>query len=300
MTDHRNRRTFWPIWALVVAAAAPLLAVQSGAPLQQPGGASNPAASVRSIVSPEIHPDGRVTFRLLAPKATEVVVQGEWTPSRTPDRRGMTRDREGIWSVTVGPLVPSPYRYVFVIDDVPVVDPRNVSTAGGAASVQSLFVIPGVAADLSGETPVPHGAIRLVWYPSPLGGSRRMHVYTPPGYDRSGVSYPVLYLLHGASGSDDLWSTIGRAGFILDNLIAAGRARPMVVVMPDAHIPGAPSDVLPLSAADDQYARDFFGGVMPYVEGQLRVLVEPRARALAGLSMGGAQSLLILLSAPDK
>jgi enterochelin esterase family protein len=161
-----------------------------------------------------------------------------------------------------------------------------------------MVVVPGPASDLSSEMPVAHGAVRAAWYQSAFGTTRRMHVYTPPGYDKSGESYPVLYLVHGANGSDAQWSTIGRAGFILDNLLAAGRAKPMIVVMPDAHVPGAPTDRLPLSADDDKFAGDFRHAIVPYVEKELRVRKDARFRAIAGLSMGGAQTLLIVLNQP--
>ena len=275
------------IFVFLAAAAAPAFPAQSRE-------GSEPSVPV---VSPEVHGDGRVTFRLSAPKATTVMLQGEFGPSRVPQRVPMV-SRGNIWSVTVGALVPAPYRYTFVVDGVVVVDPRNPSAVPSATSVQSMVVVPGVAADLSSEAAVAHGAVRAVWYQSALGPQRRMHVYTPPGYDKSGESYPVLYLVHGANGSDAQWSTIGRAGFILDNLLAAGRAQPMIVVMPDAHVPGAPTDRLPLSADDDKFALDFQRAIVPYVEKELRVRTDRRSRAIAGLSMGGAQSLLIVLREP--
>lgn len=263
-----------------------------------PGQAQESRQPSPPVVSPEVHADGRVTFRLSAPKAATAMVQGEFGTSRVPERVPMMSSGGGVWSATVGPLPAAPYRYTFVVDGVVVVDPRNPYTVPGSASVQSMLVVPGTASDLSSEAAVDHGAVRAVWYQSALGTTRRMHVYTPPGYDKSGESYPVLYLVHGASGNDAQWSTIGRAGFILDNLLAAGRAKPMIVVMPDAHVPGAPIDRLPLAAEDDKFAGDFQRAIVPYVEQHLRVRKGPRFRAIAGLSMGGAQALLIVLSQP--
>jgi enterochelin esterase-like enzyme len=254
--------------------------------------------SAAPVVSPEAHADGRVTFRLFAPQARTVMVQGEFGPSRVPERVPMMSNGSGVWSATVGPLAPAPYRYTFAVDGTTVVDPRNPLTVPGNASIQSMVVVPGTASDLSSDAAVAHGAVRAISYQSALGTTRRMHVYTPPGYDKSSESYPVLYLIHGASGNDAQWSTIGRAGFILDNLLAAGRARPMIVVMPDAHIPGAPADRLPLAAEDDKFALDFQRAIVPYVEQQLRVRRGAGSRAIAGLSMGGAQTLLIVLSQP--
>jgi len=277
-------------WLLIVLAATAALAFTAQS--------QEATESTAVVESPEVLSERRVTFRLLAPKATVVMVQGEWGRSRVPERVPMMPNNRGVWSVTVGPLPPAPYRYTFVVDGVVVVDPRNPSTVPGGASVQSMVVVPGPASDLSSEMPVAHGAVRAVWYQSAFGTTRRMHVYTPPGYDKSGESYPVLYLVHGANGSDAQWSTIGRAGFILDNLLAAGRAKPMIVVMPDAHVPGAPTDRLPLSADDDKFAGDFQRAIVPYVEKELRVRKDARFRAIAGLSMGGAQTLLIVLNQP--
>ena len=151
------------------------------------------------------------------------MVQGEFGPSRVPERVPMVSSN-GLWSATMGPLAAAPYRYTFVVDGVVVVDPRNPATVPGSASVQSMLVVPGTASDSSSETAVAHGAVRVVWYPSALGATRRMHVYTPPGYDSEqralSRSLPAAWR---RATSDDAWSTIGRAGFILDNLIAARR-----------------------------------------------------------------------------
>ena len=249
------------------------------------------------MVSPEVHADGRVTFRLFAPKATAVMVQGEFGPSRVPERVPMvSRQRPLVGDV--GPLAAAPYRYTFVVDGVVVVDPRNPATVPGSASVQSMLVVPGTASDSSSETAVAQArcgwsGIRRPW--APRGGCTSTRRRDTTG---AASPIPVLYLVHGASGNDAQWSTIGRAGFILDNLLAAGRAKPMIVVMPDAHVPGAPTDRLPLAAEDDKFAFDFQRAIVPYVEQQLRVRQGARSRAIAGLSMGGAQTLLIVLSQP--
>jgi enterochelin esterase family protein len=251
------------------------------------------------VISPEVHPDERVTFRLMAPSAAEVRVQGDFGKTRRFETASMTKDDAGVWSVTVGPVVPSVVRYTFLVDGVVVVDQRNSSVISGAGGVQNVVVIPRPA-DVAALRPVPHGDVRVVSYSSSsLRTNRRMHVYTPPGYDRSAASFPILYLFPGAGGDDAQWHGIGRAGLILDNLQAAGRARPMVVVMPDPRIPGQPVDNLPVDASQDLFTRDLLEDVLPYVQKNLRVRTGPEATAIAGLSTGGAKALLIALSHLD-
>ena len=146
----------------------------------------------------------------------------------------LTKGAEGVWEVTVGPLVAGAYRYQFNIAGVPVLDPRNPAVSESNNNAWSLAVVPG--SEVFDVRDVPHGALSVITYQSSaLGRTRRMHVYTPPGYEKSTAKYPVFYLLHGASDSDDSWSSVGRANFIVDNLIAAGKAKPMIVVMPAGH-----------------------------------------------------------------
>jgi enterochelin esterase family protein len=158
-------------------------------------------------------------------------------------------------------------------------------------NVWSLAVVPG--SETFDVRNVPHGAVSAVTYhSSALGRTRRMHVYTPPGYEKSTTKYPVFYLLHGASDSDDSWSSVGRAGFIVDNLIAAGKAKPMIVVMPAGHTTRGGFTV---PGGADEFARDFVGDVMPYIEKNYRVLTDRSNRAMAGLSMGGGQTLSVAI-----
>jgi enterochelin esterase family protein len=246
-----------------------------------------------------VHPDERITFRLLAPQASEVRVQGDFGTTRRFETVRMTKDDAGVWSATVGPVAPSVVRYTFLVDGVVVVDQRNSSVLASGSGVQNVVVIPRPD-DVAALRPVPHGDVRVVSYSSSsLRINRRMHVYTPPGYDRSPASFPVLYLLPGAGGDDAQWHGIGRAGFILDNLQAAGRARPMVVVMPDPRIPSQPTDNLPVEASQDLFTRDLLEDVLPYVQKNLRVRTGSEATAIAGLSTGGAKALLIALSHLD-
>src|SRR5262245_41587306 len=187
------------------------------------------------LASPEAHADKKVTFRILAPKATEVTLRGDWMTG-APEK--LAKDEKGVWSATVGPLTPDFYSYAFTVDGVRTLDPRNPTIKQGIASLDNMFFLPGPEAAFQDNKPVPHGDVRKVWYQSStLGTQRRMHVYTPPGYDAAKESDPVLYLLHGGGDEDSGWSTIGRAGFILDNLIADKKAKPMLVVMPNGSLP---------------------------------------------------------------
>ena len=187
------------------------------------------------MVSPEILPDKKVTFRLLAPKAAEVVLNGNWDQG-TNIR--MTKEDQGIWSVTVGPLGEQLWGYSFNVDGVKALDPGNGEYQRDGNRYDNLLMIRGPASDLWEFAPdVPHGALQEVWYPSTIlkQKGRRMYVYTPPDYFTSKAKYPVLYLLHGGGGDEDAWTTMGRATIIMDNLIAQGKSKPMLVVMPNGN-----------------------------------------------------------------
>jgi enterochelin esterase family protein len=204
----------------------------------------------------------------------------------------MRRDN-GVWELTFGPVDPGAYRYNFNVDGVATIDPRNPAISESNDNVWSLLHVPG--SDLFDTRDIPHGSVAEVTYRSTtLDRFRRMHVYTPPGYETSRDRYPVFYLLHGAGDNDNSWSTVGRAGFILDNLIAARKARPMVVVMPAGHAARATDNVI-RQAATDQFVNDFVTDVMPYVEKHYRVLTDRTNTAIAGLSMGGGQTLQVAI-----
>ena len=256
------------------------------------------------IISPEVHADKKVTFRINAPKATEVTVRGDWM---TSPREKLTKDENGIWSVTVGPLTPDFYSYAFTVDGVRTLDPVNPTIKQGIASLDNMFFLAGAEADFQDNKPVPHGDIRKVWYPSStLKDQRRMHVYTPPGYDSNSDKFPVFYLLHGGGDEDSGWSTVGRAGFILDNLIAAKKAKPMIVVMPNGSLPrpavapGAKLDPKEMAALQDRFTNELLKDVVPQVEKHFRVKPGSENRALAGLSMGGGQTTRVLTTHPDQ
>jgi enterochelin esterase-like enzyme len=281
---------------------AAALSILSAAPVagQAPGRGGQPA-----VKSPEVLPDRRVTFRVAAPDATRVELR---SPGDIPGsiERGtpmlLAKNADGVWEATVGPLPAGAYRYAFAVNGVTVVDSRNPATSQTNATVYSLVIVPG--SEFFDTRAVPHGAVASVHYQSTtLGGIRRMHIYTPPGYEGGRDRYPVLYLLHGAGDVDESWSTVGRAGFILDNLIASRKAKPMLIVMPAGHtngagaalgapVAGGPENPA-LGPGPDPFVADFVTDLMPYVEKSYRVLTDRQNRAIAGLSMGGYQTLNI-------
>jgi enterochelin esterase family protein len=204
------------------------------------------------------------------------------------DATKMTKETNGVWATTVGPIDPGTYRYSFTVDDVTVIDPHNPATSESNENTWSLVHVPG--SDFMDTKDVPHGAVSEIQYwSSTLKRFRRLHAYTPPGYESGKGRFPVFYLLHGAGDSDNSWSTIGRAGNILDNLIAAKKAKAMVVVMPAGHTgPFAFGNSL-----GSDFETEFVNDIMPQVEKRFRLLTDRKNRALAGLSMGGAQTLNI-------
>lgn len=277
------------------------------------GGASMAAAQGRgqrqptpndTLKSPEVLSDNRVTFRIYAPKASEVTVSGDWISQGRGTGGKLEKDGEGVWSLTVGPLVPDVYSYNLTVDGVKTIDPKNAMIKQGVTSLDNMFEVPGPEAAFHANSPVPHGQVRVDWYhSSTLDTMRSMHVYTPPGYDGGNAKYPVFYLLHGGGDEDSGWSTIGRAGFILDNLLAAKKARPMIIVMPNGSMP-RPADV-PVggpagAAAQERFAEELLKNVMPYVEKNYRVVANRESRAIAGLSMGGGQTLRVAPANLDK
>ena len=311
--------------ALVVIAAAVPLRGQQAAPPTPPPQAQ--AARPAPVKSPEIHPDRTVTFRLLAPKAAEVTLNGSWDSGT--DLK-MTKGDDGVWSTTIGPLAPQLWGYWFMVDGVKALDPGNGETQRDGSRYDNLLMISGPESEWWDFKDVPHGTVQAVWYPSPTlkMASRRMMVYTPPGYETGSQKYPVLYLLHGGGGDEDAWLTMGRANIIMDNLIAAGKAKPMIVVMPNGNAtqngvagvrlrPDAGADSRcrrrrrrpcrrhrrprPAGAGGGRggapqpyagsYPESLVKDVIPFVEKRFRVQADKDERAIAGLSMGGGHTL---------
>lgn len=272
------------------------------------------------IVSPEIHPDHTVTFRIAAPKAVKVQVTGDFLPTQkmqTPfgefDAPGTADmiEKDGVWEYTTpAPLAPELYSYTMLVDGLKINDPSNVHRIRDVQSVTDVFIIPGDRADLYKINDVPHGTVSKVWYNSPtLGMDRRLTVYTPAGYETSGKRYPVFYLLHGMGGDENAWTELGRASQILDNLIAQGKAEPMIVVMTNGNAalqaaPGesslgfaAPSMQLPktMEGSFEQH----FPEVVKFIDKNYRTIKSKKSRAIAGLSMGGFHSMHISKQYPD-
>lgn len=264
------------------------------------------------IISPEVLPDNKVTFRLFSRNASTVTVSGEWQTGMGASE-AMAKNDTGLFTLTIGPLKPELYGYSFTVDGVRMIDPNNVQVRRDGARYESFFIIPGPESDLYfHKHGVPHGNVSKVWYKSSvLGIDRRMYVYTPAGYETGKTKYPVFYLLHGAGGDEDAWTNMGRAAQILDNLIAQGKARPMIVVMTNgnANQAGAQNEVPPVPSQDIQSIEAYqrFAGkfeehlvkdVKPYIEKNYRVLTGRDNTAIAGLSMGGAHTQTITYDNP--
>jgi enterochelin esterase-like enzyme len=280
-----------------------VLALAPTAPQQTPP--RRMPTPVTALRSPEVHEDRRVTLRFRAPEATVVQLAGEITRRRDP--LPMTRDADGLWTITVGPLEPEIWSYNFRVHGVDVVDPSNpaVKPTPPGAAMSSFVEVPGDAPAFYDARAVPHGDVRMVLYESKaMGVTRWLWIYTPPGYDQSRDSYPVLYLLHGNGEAQNGWVMNGRANIILDNGIADRRVAPMIVVMPQGHALQA-ANVGPLvriagetEMFSPRFPRDLLDDVIPLVERSYRVRKGPEHRAIAGLSMGGGQALGIGLTNP--
>ena len=260
------------------------------------------------VQSPEINNDQTVTFRLRAPKAVKVQVTGDFTPKGRVD---MVENREGIWEYTTPePLSPELYCYNFIVDGLKINDPSNVFRIRDVSSVFDVFIIGGERADLYKVNNTPHGTMSKVWYHSPsLGIDRRMTVYTPAGYESSSKRYPVFYLLHGMGGDENAWSELGRATQILDNLIAQGKAEPMIVVMTNGNAaqeaaPGESSlgytqpSLMQAKTMEGSFEQHF-PEVVKFIDKNYRTKANKKNRAIAGLSMGGFHSLHISKHYPD-
>ena len=259
-----------------------------------------------AIISPEIHEDNTVTFRVQAPGAEEVKLTGDWMPAEgwVPGSVIMEQDENGLWSYTTAVLEPELYGYAFFIDGVRTNDPNNVFVSRDIATNTNILLIPGEQADLYRVNDVEHGSVTRRWYDSPgLKMTRRITIYTPPGYESSKGSYPVLYLLHGAGGDEEAWNELGRVSQIMDNLIAQGKVEPMIVVMPNGNISqqAAPGEgirgyfkpqFMEPGTMDGSYEGAFMD-IVKFVEDSYRVKVKMKYRAVAGLSMGGFHSLHI-------
>jgi len=258
------------------------------------------------IVSPEVKADNTVIFRFQAPNAKEVKISGDWLPVQgwIPGSEAMTKDDKGVWSYTTPVLSSDLHSYSFMVDGLKCTDPNNVYVIRDVASVFNVFLVGGGKADLYKVSKVAHGTVTRRWYDSPgIGMTRRITIYTPAGYEAGKEKYPVLYLLHGMGGDEEAWMALGRTSQILDNLIAQGKAKPMIVVMTNGNVaqeaaPGESSlgyakPTMQLPNTMDGKFEATFPDVIKFIEGNYRVKAEKSGRAIAGLSMGGFHSLHI-------
>jgi enterochelin esterase-like enzyme len=275
----------------------------------------------RGVSSPAVASDNKVTFRISAPKATTVTVRGDFG-----DAAQMIKDEQGVWSVTVGPIQSEMYSYSFNVDGITVVDPSNPLNTHSSMRNQNILIVPGEGSDLYIVKDVPHGTVSKVWYDSPvLNMRRRMIVYTPPGYETCSDKYPVFYVIHGGGGDEENWLYMGRVPQIFDNLIAEGKVKPMIVVMPNGNadqaaasdaapakvnpqrdntgfpgpraIPGAPgaggfAGIGPVYSEEtlSVMAEEYVKSIGAFIDKNYRVLPGPRNRAITGLSMGGGHA----------
>ena len=272
------------------------------------------------VVSPEIHEDNTVTFRLKDPKAIKVQVTGDFLPTQKiktpfgefdgPGVADLKEGKDGVWEYTTEPLAPELYSYSFIVDGLKIMDPSNVYMIRDVASVTNVFIIGGGRADLYKVNDVPHGTVSRMWYNSPtLGMERRITVYTPAGYETSGKRYPVFYLLHGMGGDEEAWIALGRTSQILDNLIAQGKAEPMIVVMTNGNASqeAAPGEThfgltppnMNLPQTMEGTFETAFPDVVKFIDKTFRTKANKKNRAIAGLSMGGYHSLHISKQYPD-
>jgi enterochelin esterase family protein len=261
------------------------------------------------LTPPEVHPDRTVTFHLRAPNAREVTVAGGFGAPRA-----LEKDEQGMWSVTVGPLRADVYGYSFTVDGLKMIDPSNPVVMPAPMINTSVLEVPSDPPSVQDFQDVPHGTIRVHAYQSKSVGRRRgLYVYTPPGYDQNtSMRYPVLYLLHGAGDKEGTWTALGHAHLIADNLLAQGKIRPMVIVMPDGHVnvnpPPASAAAAPVPGPPPAreglgrykaFEAYLLGDIIPFVETNYRIVADRSSRALAGLSMGGGQTLAIGMSHPE-
>jgi enterochelin esterase family protein len=268
---------------------------------QVPAGRAGAAQPPDTLLSPEVRADRTVAFRLRAPKASEVTVTGEWMLDFPSNKTALTKDRDGVWSVTVGPLVPNIYLYSFTVDGMTIGDPINPMVKLRARTSASLVLVPGGEAWEFRD--VPHGVVNMIWHTSAVldGAMRQVFVYTPPGYGQSGSTrYPVLYLLHGNQDVAAGWTWTGAANLILDNLIAEKKAVPMIVVMTNGHAVPYGTPPAPGKNNNELFEQYLLKEVEPMVEANYRVAAGRINRAIAGLSMGGGQATQIGLGHLDR
>jgi enterochelin esterase-like enzyme len=306
--------------AAALASAILCASVALAQPPAAPAGRQASGRGAAQVRSPEITPEGTVTFRLAAPNATSVLVRntsGGFADWPGGNEVAMTKGDNGVWSATIGPLKPEYYVYVFLVDGVQTLDPQNIFHVRDGQRYGSALRVAGEFTSNYAANDVPHGTVSLVWYPSPaLKLTRRLYVYTPPGYETSTTRYPVFYLLHGGGGDEDAWTTLGRAPQIMDNLIAQGKARPMIVVMTNENanqiaapdfVPAPPPPAGGRGTGNPMqgtamldFPKSIITDLIPFIDRAYRTLPDRESRAIAGLSMGGGMTLLAAFNNLDR
>ena len=260
-----------------------------------------PPQSGGPFVSPEIRANGKITFRLRAPKAEKVSMICEAVGTQP-----MAKDAGGVWSATVGPVPPGIYDCQFDVDGLRITDPASPNVFGNRQGSRGYVEVPGPPGHPRHDEwrDVPHGTVTIHWYTSKATGARRrVHVYAPPGYaQETSKRFPVLYLLHGSGDNDSHWTLLGRANVIADNLIADGRAVPMLIVMPDGHVADRSRgrEEGGRNRGRGPFEKDLLENVLPLIEANYRVLADPQHRGIVGLSMGGGQSIGVGLGHLDQ
>lgn len=242
-----------------------------------------------AISSPDVHPDHSITFRYYSRTAQQVLLNGEFLQAPVP----LIKDTSGIWNVTVPPVPPDIYPYSFMVDSVSLADPNNTYIFANERFKRSIVDIPGDSPLVHSLQNVPHGAVSYRYYSSgTLGTIRQLLVYTPPGFTANNkTKYPVLYLIHGGSDTEETWTKVGHANFIADNLIAQGKAVPMIIVMPYGNVRPKPMP---------DFTKDVINDIIPFIENNYPVAKGAASRAVAGFSVGGGQTLNIGLTNTDK
>jgi enterochelin esterase-like enzyme len=276
------------VCALALAAAA------AGQPPRREPGPND------TLKSPEVSADRHVTFRIFAPRASEVTLTGDWLGSAALPK--LSKDERGVWSITLGPFEPSIYIYSFNVDGMAIPDPVNQRIKLRARTSASLVEVADAPPAFWEPRDVPHGTVEINWEKSRAihGETRAIWIYTPPGYARTARRYPVLYLLHGSNDTAAGWTMAGHANFVMDNLLAEKKAAPMIVVMPFGHATPFGELVPAGKVSNDVLFEDYLlNDVIPTVESRYRVAPGRENRAIAGLSMGGGQSLKIGLGHLD-
>jgi enterochelin esterase-like enzyme len=284
---------------LRAASLLALLALATAPALAQP--ATNAGNGVPQVVSPQVAADRSITFRLYAPNARAVTLHGDFFIANNSNGPALARADNGVWAATIPPQPAGVHGYYLRVDGVRLPDPGNLAISSSAEFLKSYVEVPGEAANFAALRDVPHGELREAWYKHATLGQRRVIIYTPPGYDpAAATTYPAIYLLHPTTDNETFWSRVGRANFIVDNLLAEGKARPVLLVMPFGHtsVPRGPEEG---AGGNDLYdvaviGRDLVENVIPLVEKRFHAGRTAADRAIFGMAMGGYQAITIGLN----